>query len=91
MTTAYHVENQRRDGPDQCWCASVRHRGADGEYQRAEECGDHEPRVDDRPVDLLEGSDEVRSSVARRPGMIVCAKMTKVPAASPIVMVRLSG
>ncbi len=64
-----HVDRYRDDHGDQVeaerggdrWQrrrAAVGDAGHQGEDEGAAERGDHEPRVDDRPVELLEGGDE---------------------------------
>src|SRR5260370_27909925 len=49
-TTLFRSDPAHRGG------AAVGDRGGDGEDKRAEECRRHEPWVDDRAVDVLEGA-----------------------------------
>src|SRR5262249_39018079 len=52
------VEDERGDDPGECGSAPVTHRGGAREDERTEERGAHEPGIDDRAVDRLEGTDE---------------------------------
>ena len=54
----HQVEAERGGDPGQRRRAAVGDAGHQGEDEGAAERGDHEPGVDDRAVELLEGGDE---------------------------------
>jgi hypothetical protein len=53
-----HVEQHRRGDPRELGTPDAQHARDDAEHERAGKAAAEEPRVEDRPVDGLEGTDE---------------------------------